>query len=159
SVCFAKSADSSDNAIFANALAWFSTLLEPQPRPTMLMIEAMLPPEAMKGATSRMARDRLAGLHGIARAVAHLRGVYDIATVSVGDVRGHFIGQRGLKREAAKGAVIERCRALGWIAADDEDADAADALATWSFACGIVRPETALRVSPLFNPKLRIVAQ
>jgi hypothetical protein len=156
SVCFAKSANSSDNAIFGNALAWFSGFLEPQPRPDFLIIEAMLPPDAMKGSTNRATRDRLAGLHGIFRAVAHLRGIYDISVVSVGDVRGHFIGDRGAKRHIAKCETIERCRRLGWLA---EDEHAADALATWSFACGLIAPETALRVSPLFNRKLMVTAQ
>ena len=39
----------------------------------------MLPPEASRGATSRAVRDRLAGLQGIVKGVAHLRGIGEIA--------------------------------------------------------------------------------
>jgi len=141
----------SDNAVFGKALAWFADFLKAEPRPTMLVIEAMLPPTAMKGHTSRAVRDRLAGLHGIFRAVAYLRGVYNIEVVEVGRVRAHFIGDAHCKRDAAKRETIERCRSLGWIADDD---NAADALAAWSFGCSIIDPTTALKVSPLFNREL-----
>lgn len=154
SISFTKRAGSSDNAVFANALAWLSDLLEPQPRPDMLVVEALLPPTAMKGHTSRAVRDRLAGLHGIVRAVAHLRGIYRITEAKVSDVRGHFINDRACKRIAAKRETIEKCRALGWPCDND---NAADALATWSYACGLIDPQTALQVSPLFNRQLRVV--
>jgi crossover junction endodeoxyribonuclease RuvC len=147
SVCFAKHDDSSDNAIFANALAWISELLKPEPRPQRLVIEAMLSPLAMKGETSRAVRDRLAGLHGIVRAVAYLRGIYDIRTVAVADVRWHFIGANP-RRARAKHDTLEVCRRLGWLAEDD---NAADALALWSHACACLAPVTALKVSPLFH--------
>ena len=57
SISFAHTPASSDNAIFANALTWLSTLLEPKPRPDLIVIEALLPPAAMKGHTSRAVRD------------------------------------------------------------------------------------------------------
>src|SRR3954470_3860862 len=108
----------SENAVFASALTWISTVLEPQPRPDLLMIEGLLPPDAMKGSTTRQVRDRLAGLHGVVRAVAFLRGVYEIAQVSVGDVRMHFLSDRKLKSAAAKQETIRRCMALGWSVTD-----------------------------------------
>jgi hypothetical protein len=151
SVTFAKSTGASDNAVFGNALRWLSAFLEPQPRPAMLIMESMLPPGAMQGETSRAVRDRLAGLHGIFRAVAHLRGIYDISTVAVGDVRGHFIHNRTCKREIAKRWTIEHCRQLGWTVVDD---NAADALATWHFAASLIKPELAIETSPLFNRRL-----
>ena len=144
--------ESSDNAVFANALSWLSVVLEPKPRPDLIVIEALLPPQAMKGHTSRAVRDRLAGLHGIVRAVAFLRGIYRIETATVGDVRGHFINDHACKRQEAKRETVEKCRALGWPCDDD---NAADALAVWSYACGMIDPQTALQVSPLFNPALR----
>jgi hypothetical protein len=137
----------SKNQVYANALTWFSGLLEPLPRPDLIAIEDMLPPQAMKGETSRAVRDRLAGLHGIMRAVAHLRGIHRIEAVTVSTIRAHFIGDRTLRRIDAKAAVIERCRMLGWQCRNDNEADA---LALWSCACGMLRPETALRVTPLF---------
>jgi hypothetical protein len=142
-----------DAAIFAAALRWLSQELEPQPRPDLMIVEALLPPDAMRGATSRAVRDRLAGLQGIVKGVAHLRGIGEIAEATVGNIRGHFIGDRSLKRDRAKRTVMERCRALGWECADD---NAGDALALWSYACALIDPTWALQVSPLFNRKLRV---
>jgi len=152
SVDFAKNVSSSSNATFARALTWFSEFLEPKPRPDVIYIERMLSPMAKVGFTTADTRDRLAGLHGIARAVAYLRGIYDIEVADVQDVRGHFINERKLKRHIAKRETVEKCRALGWPCEGD---DAADALALWSYACGRIDPQTALQVSPLFNKKLR----
>ena len=82
------------------------------------------------------------------RAVAARAKVREIIAVSVLDVRGHFISQRGLKRDEAKRAVANMCRVLGWEAADS---NAADALALWSYACASVHPARALDVTPLFG--------
>jgi hypothetical protein len=144
-----------NNAIFGNALKWISQLLEPQPRPDLLIVEAMLPMAAMQGETSRAVRDRLAGLHGVIRGVAYLRGVAEIAQASVGDVRMHFLGTRSLKSMDAKAAVLERCERLGWSCPDH---NAADACALWSFARSLIDPKYALVVSPMFNKQLRIRA-
>jgi hypothetical protein len=137
-------AESSSNAIFGAALTWLSDFLKPEPRPTRLILEAMLPPIAKLGATSAAVRDRLAGLHGIARSVAHLRGIYDISTVSVLEVRQHFCGDR----RAGKQGVYEQCRALGWPVTD---LNQSDACAIWHHDCSMLRPRRALEVSPLFR--------
>ena len=154
-VAFAKHAGASNEAVFARALSWCSTYLQADP-PDLIFVEAMLPPDAMKNETSRAVRDRLAGLQGIIRAVAYLRGVHKIEAATVGNIRGHFLGARGLRRDEAKRATVERCRALGWKCANDNEGDA---LALWSYACGQVDPTTALQVSPLFNKALRIRPQ
>src|SRR5262245_28739568 len=78
SICFGDE-DTSANAIFAKALTWCSRFFADEPRVNSIILEAMLPPTAMHGQTNRATRDRLAGLHGIVRAVAHLRGVYEIS--------------------------------------------------------------------------------
>jgi hypothetical protein len=90
-------------------------------------------------------------LHGIIRGVANLRQVYHIEVVSVGDVRAHFIGVRNMNGRAAKREVMAQCQRMGWPATD---LDAADACAVWSYACGIIVPETALQVSPLFQRRI-----
>jgi hypothetical protein len=144
SIRFGK-VDASPNAVFGAALQFFSEFLQDEP-PDFIMLEKMLPPMARKGATNRGTRDRLAGLHGILRGVAFLRGCYDIAEVSVLDVRQHFCGARNVHKER----VFDQCRMLGWAVQDN---DAADACATWSFACGLVQPETALAVTPLFGKR------
>jgi hypothetical protein len=141
----------SNDAVFAACLSWISKLLEPHPRPDILMLESMLPPDAMRGKTNRSTRDRLAGLHGIVRAVAHLRGIREISEVSVGNVRAHFIGDRGCKRQIAKRETMERCRRLGWKV---ENSDAADAIAVWHFACSLIDPRLALQTSPLFERRI-----
>lgn len=141
----------SANAVFGNALKWISQLLEPQPRPDIVILESMLSPDAKVGATSSAVRDRLAGLHGVIRGVAFLRGIPEIAEASVGDVRAHFIGTRGMKSAPAKRETILRCRLLNWNAVDD---NAADALALWSYATSLIDPKLALRVVPMFNRRL-----
>jgi hypothetical protein len=87
------------------------------------------------------------------RAVSHLRGVYDIREAGVGQVRNHFIGYSNLKRDDAKAHVVSRCRQLGWMASTNNDNNAADALALWSFAVAEIDPQWGLQLSPLFNHK------
>jgi hypothetical protein len=140
-----------NNVIFGRALRWISETLEPKPRPDILILEAMLPPTAMVNHTSRAVRDRLAGLHGVFRGVAYLRGIGEIAEATVGDVRAHFIGDRSAKRDDAKRLTTQRCQRLGWQVADD---NAADAAALWSFACALIDPKSAMQVVPLFNRRL-----
>lgn len=147
--------NASNNAVFANCLTWIAKELEPQPRPTMLIVESMLSPEAKVGFTSKDVRDRLAGLHGIIRAVAHLRGIYDISEAGVGQVRAHFIGYTNMKRDAAKALVMQRCEQLNWHAQDN---NAGDALALWSYAVALLDPQHALKLSPLFNKNLRVAS-
>jgi hypothetical protein len=137
-------ATASANSIFGAALSWFSDFLKEEPRPTMIMLESMLPMAAMKGETHRQTRDRLAGLHGVLRAVAFCRGIHDIGEIGVIAVRQHFCGAAN----AGKHGVYERCRMLGWPV---NDLNASDAAAIWSYACGIVRPDTAISVTPLFH--------
>jgi len=139
--------NASNNAVFGHALKWISKLLEPQPRPDILIMEAMLPPQARVGHTSRDVRDRLAGLHGIIRGVAYLRGIGEIAEANVGDVRMHFICDRHMPRSSAKSQVMRQCEMMDWHPKNDNEGDA---LALWSYACGIVDPKTALKVVPMF---------
>ena len=147
-VAFARSTGASHNAIFGNALRTFAQMLEPEPRPEALVMEALLPAEVLSNAETR---NLLAGLQGICRGVAHMRGIYNIGTVNVGDVRKHFINERACPRDRAKRETIARCKALGWAVIDD---NAADALACWHFACSLIKPELALETSPLFNRRL-----
>jgi hypothetical protein len=144
---------SDENVIFGAALNWASLFLQEQGPPQILMIEALLPPDAMRGRTSKAVRDRLAGLHGVIRGVAWLRHVEQIMDCTVGDVRAHFIGDRKAKREIAKRETMRRCAQLGWQCRDD---NAADALAVWSYACAQIDPATALRTVPLFNRAVAI---
>ena len=133
--------------IFGNAVRWAEAYIG-ELKPDILVVEGLLSPLAMPGDTSAAVRDRLCGLHGIMLGVAHNAGVGEIVTASVGDVRNHFIGTRGLKRAQAKEAVMQKCQMLGWSVKDDNQGDAA---ATWSYATALINPKLALRGSPLFN--------
>jgi hypothetical protein len=140
-----------DTAVFAEALSWVSHLLQPAPRPDLVILEALLPPSAWQGQSQQTTFNRLAGLQSIMLGVAHLRGIPEISTAAVPDVRAHFIGERGLKRKQAKQAVMERCLRLGWEVANDNQGDAC---ALWSYACSLIDPRLALNVVPLFNRRL-----
>jgi hypothetical protein len=136
------------NDVFSDAMHWIEQKLDQQPRPDILIIESLLPGNAKRGFTSKAVHDRLAGLHGIVRAVAGDKGIPQVCEAAVGDVRQHFIGDRHCKSAKAKNETLLQCRALGWPASDH---DAADALATWSFACSLIDPRLALRLTPLFG--------
>jgi hypothetical protein len=151
-ISFGKLKGGDPNEIFATALDWMLGYLVP-PIPDEVILEAMLPPTVKQGETNRGTRDRLAGLHGVIRAVAFNRGVRKITDASTSKVRDHFIGQSGLARKQAKAAVKDRCRALGWNVANDDEGDAC---ALWHYACALIDPTQALRVTPLFNKKLRV---
>ena len=154
SVRFGKT-NASNNAVFAACLKWIARELEPEPRPEILIVESMLSPEAKVGATSRDVRDRLAGLHGVVRAVAHLRGIYEINEAGVAAVRAHFIGSSHERRDRAKSLVLDRCKQLGW---DANDNNCGDAFALWSYTAALLDPDWALQLSPMFNHKLRAEA-
>ena len=137
------------DAIFCAALTWAQRFFT-EHKFDVVAIERLLPPQAMKGKTSRQVRDRLAGLQGIIRGAARAAGIFEILTVEVGDVRSHFIGIRGTKRGDAKAEVMRRCRLLGWPVENDNEGDAC---ALWSHQVSTINPKLALRVSPLFGPK------
>jgi len=136
------------NALFCGCFEWFGELLEKGPLPDILAIEELLPPTARKGMTSTSAQHRLAGLHGVIRAMARHAAIPEIVGVNVGDVRAHFIQARGMRRDEAKRAVIATCGMLGWEAADN---NCADALALWSYISGLINPVSALQTTPLFS--------
>jgi hypothetical protein len=147
SVRFAPAGAASD-VLFAGCLEWFDEMIERGPLPDILAIEELLPPLARRGVTNTQTQHRLAGLHGVVRAMAKHAGIPEIASANVNDVRGHFIQARNLKREEAKRAVYARCQMMGWSAHDD---NCADALALWSYTAGLINPASALQTTPLFS--------
>ena len=139
---------SSHAAILASCFDWMVELTKDK-RPDIIAIEDLLPFGAARGRTNKKTGDLLGALHGIVRLVAFKRSIFKVHAVSASDVRGHFIDGRTYRREQAKGYVVQKCKALGWLESSDEDA--ADACAVWSFQCSRLDPKEALRVSPLFN--------
>lgn len=83
-------------------------------------------------------------LFGCVEAVCWNRGV-KFEQAHSGSVRKHFLGKalttadfphlrtHKAKKAAIKEVVIQRCKAIGWDVRDDPDA--ADAAATWDWAC------------------------
>lgn len=92
----------------------------------------------------------LVGLVACVRGVCANRGI-TILMCDIGSVRKHFTGRawtardfprltKAKAKEAIKGKVLERCRLLKWQVPDH---DAADAAATWDFACATMGAMTA----------------
>lgn len=140
--------NSDSNTLFAGCFEWFGGMIERGPLPDILAIEELLPPTARIGTTSTKTQHKLAGLHGVVRAMAKHAGIPEIASANVNDVRQHFISSRNLKRDEAKRQVWATCQMLGWSAEDD---NCADALALWSYTAGLINPASALATTPLFS--------
>ena len=151
-----SSRNRTDAAIFAAALRWLSQELQPEPRPDLVIMEAMLPPDAARGSTQR---------GGAPIGSPACRASSKASRTCAASARSRkpqsgisAVTSSAIDRSSAltaKRTVMERCRALGWECADD---NAGDALALWSYACALIDPTWALQVSPLFNRKLRVVA-
>ena len=99
--------------------------------------------------------DLLAHLHGIILGVCFVRGVFKVHKYPVMTIRRHFIDLSACAKGQGKVMVQSKCKTLGWLAGDDDDA--ADAAACWSYACSLIDPEQAIRISPLFN-RVRAIA-
>lgn len=134
-------------AICAAFGRWLIALTKQKPLPDVVAIEALLPHGAMKGKRTEN-HDLLAFLQGVALHVLFERGIYRIEFYRAVDVRGFFIHDRSLKRDAAKRETVRMCRALGWPADDD---NAADACALWAYAGAHIDPRAALLPTPLFG--------
>ena len=134
-------------AICGAALDWAIATIR-EPLPDVVAIEGLLPPGALKKRSNEQ-HELLAHLHGVILAVCFQRGVYKVNRHPLSKIRAHFIGQAVGKKGEAKLQVQRKCRSLGWLEADDDDA--ADACAVWSFQCSLIDPEQAIRISPLFR--------
>jgi Holliday junction resolvasome RuvABC endonuclease subunit len=152
SVRFGK-AGASQLAICGHALEWAIDTIKP-PLPDIVAIEDLLPPHVTRG-KSNVDHDLLAHLHGIVMGVCFLRGVYKVHKHSVNSIRAHFIDLKSCARGEQKMMVQRKCKSLGWLEATDDDA--ADACALWSYQAGLLDPEQAIRISPLFN-RVRAIA-
>lgn len=140
---------SSQAAIFAGMIGFLGTRLQAF-RPRTIVFEA---PELFRlrsGKATRATIEVLFGLPAVMQGVAFRMGVYDLQEATANDVRGFFIGDRKLKRAAAKPAVIAECHRRGWMVRNDDEADAC---ALWAFMSAVKVPD--LRVvspaTPLFK--------
>jgi hypothetical protein len=139
-------------AICGHALEWAIDTIKP-PLPDVVAIEDLLPPHVTRG-KSNVDHDLLAHLHGIIMGVCFMRGVYKVHKHPVRTIRNHFIDLSACAKGQAKRMVQDKCKQLGWLI---EGHDAADAAACWSYACSLIDPEQAIRISPLFN-RVRAIA-
>jgi hypothetical protein len=152
SVRFAKPG-ASQLAICGRALEWAIDTIKP-PLPDVVAIEDLLPPHVTRG-KSNQDHDLLAHLHGVILGVCFARGVYKVHKHSVQAIRAHFIDLKSCRRGEAKSEVQRKCKELKWLAGDDDDA--ADACAVWSYQCGLLDRDHAVRISPLFQ-RVRAIA-
>jgi Holliday junction resolvasome RuvABC endonuclease subunit len=142
-------------AICGRAMEWAIDTIKP-PLPDVVAIEDLLPPHVTRG-KSNVDHDLLAHLHGIIMGVCFMRGVFKVYKYQVQSIRNHFIDLKTCARGEQKMMVQRKCKSLGWVPEGPADDDAADACACWSYACGLIDPEQAIRISPLFN-RVRAIA-
>ena len=100
----------------------------------------------------------LIGLVACVRGYARNRGVpvarYQSSTIrkhflgAVPTVRGQAAANKHAAKKAIKGMVMNRCRALGYAADDD---DAADACALWDYATALRSPAQAAMTAGMFG--------
>jgi len=142
----------SNGAKFWNAMRFASEVYDLY-KPTHVVCEAPIAPNAKDGQTSASAFEILYGLPAAVRGMLFGLGCYDWEYAYASSIRKHFIGSGSKKGEEAKPIVFRKCVALGWIdPAIDEDLsfDRSDALAIWSWAEAKLAPKLAQPVDDLF---------
>ncbi len=143
SIRFGEQGDSLE-ASFAAAMSWMAkTLKEHNPR--RVVFESPMPPSFMRGHTTANTIRKLQGLAAIIGGTAHKLGFLDIAEAPVADIRLHFLGSRRIKSADAKKATVAKCRELGLVPRNDNEADAA---ALWFYAAGLHAAQPELIACP-----------
>jgi hypothetical protein len=114
-------------------------------QPDLIVFESPAVPSIMSGKTNIDTIKLLLGLS------EHLEewcyGKFELREASVSQVRSHFIGSNK-KAILAKPKTMARCKELGW---DVVTYDEADACALWDYQCCFLRPDLAMRTTPLFQ--------
>lgn len=105
-------------------------------RPALVAKEAPIPLAAFRDKDSAAHTVRSAyALHGVVEAMCQ-RFAVPCHEVVEASVTKFFTGKgRWGGRPQRKQAVMQRCRALGYVPADCRDEDRCDALAVWDWAC------------------------
>lgn len=136
---------SSNAAVGCGVLRWVSDFTKLN-KVDALYFEAPFDPRVMGKKTNFDTTRVLVGLPFLLETLFEAKGIETIREATVADVRKHFLG-KAPRGEEGKALVQLRCRQLGW---KFDSADAADALAVWSFGCAVEEPKTAIATSPLF---------
>lgn len=132
-----------EGEVFYNSLCELRNTFE-EFEPVEVFVEA---PIHGKKADKIATREFLIGLRAIAYAAAFSSGS-GVCQFQVSTIRKHFIGIGNLPRAEAKRAVMVRCKQLGWIADDDNQADAA---AVWDYGCSLRNWEHSVGSLPIFK--------
>lgn len=112
------------------------------------MIAYEAPPAGNTGGDIIMTFDETMMLFGMAFSVhiiCEARKISPPRKVSVQTVRKHFVGHG--RPPNPKKVVKQRCRALGWTPANEDESDAA---AVWAWAKATLDPAFKLETGPLF---------
>jgi hypothetical protein len=128
--------------------SWLDEMWDMQDkRPDKIVYELPMQPLHMKGKTNIETSKLLIGL------AEHLEewalGKTELREATVGQVRSHFIGLNA-KSAIAKPKTMERCHELGWQV---ETSDEGDACALWDYQISFLRPDIAVKHTPLFQEK------
>jgi len=136
--------------IFGGALRWMNTFLKEHPV-DMVVIEK--PNAHLQKVTNFDTMLVLMGLVGCLQGMTHTHRIHRQLLVDVQDCRRYFIGRQfgNAKGDRAKALVRQRCIELGFVPRSCLNTDQTDALAVWSWTCGKVDPDNAVRFSPLFT--------
>lgn len=135
--------------IFGNYTKWLSQKLINR-TPDVLVYEAPLATNILRGKTNVRTSRILFGLAAITEGIAYRMGVRSIREATVNEVRRHFIGNGNLPGDQAKRAVGVRCRQLGY---EIDDHNAGDAAALWDYTCSMRHASHAVKATPLFQEK------
>jgi hypothetical protein len=129
-----KGGSISNGAKFWNAMRFASEAFDLY-KPTIVVCEAPIAPNAKDGQTSASVFEVLYGLPAAVRGMLYGLGCYEWQYAYASQIRKHFIGHGSKKGEDAKPIVFRKCVSLGWIDPNSEEDlsyDRSDALAIWS---------------------------
>lgn len=141
--------------VFARAMKWIERALDGTakaddgamlPMPTLLAIEAPIPPSKKTGFTRFETTLIAIGLSAIFRGAARGRGI-PIKLAPISAWRKQVLMRGNLNRDEAKQGALRLMARLGW---PTNDTDAAEAGCIWLFACASFAPRLTPRTEPLF---------
>jgi crossover junction endodeoxyribonuclease RuvC len=133
-VLLKKKGEPADMA-FGNFIAFLQQTFE-SISPSLVVKEAPFSLQAFSDRGNSEAGVLMAfGLHAITRGMCNRYGIA-CEQAYAATIRKHLLGKARMgTRDATKTAVVDRCKLLGILPADSDDADRADALATHDWAC------------------------
>lgn len=110
--------------VYERATFWLADFLKTR-SPALFVIEAPVPPSAIKGFTNHDTTMITIGLYGIMVGIARCKRI-PCRAVKISTWRKHFLGagNGNLKTEQAKRAALRQCRLLGWTPPDHNAAEA-----------------------------------